>query len=154
MPVLDIKELLTIVDACKDLTKGDRDMDARIHAAVTPGRITWKSLPSGYTMADQKSERANHSLATSQYITKHRGPSPRYTSDLNASHELTMKGPEAVLVKTEEPGYDFILSRTNGGLTVHCRVGNCEEEMFGETPCIAMVRAALFFKAHVLMDDE
>ena len=42
------------------------------------------------------------------------------------------------------PGWDFIIGRTNGGLTVHAQVGP-EEMQFGNTPalalCIATIRA-------------
>jgi hypothetical protein len=43
-------------------------------------------------------------------------------------------------------GYDWILGRTNGGLTVHAEVGN-REQIFAATPALALTAAALRARA-------
>lgn len=60
---------------------------------------------------------------------------PQFTASVDAAIALA----ERVL-----PDHDFIIGKTNGGLTIHAQVGPNEME-FGETPaialCIALLRA-------------
>lgn len=42
----------------------------------------------------------------------------------------------------QEP-YDWILCKTNGGLTIHAQVGNNKDENFANTPAAALAAAAL-----------
>ena len=60
---------------------------------------------------------------------------PAYSTSLDAALALASR----VL-----PGWDFIVGRTNGGLTIHAQVGPGEMQ-FGNTPalalCIAVLRA-------------
>ena len=55
---------------------------------------------------------------------------PAYTASLDAAITLVPKG------------FDWIIARTNGGLTVHAEVGN-REMVFGATPALALTAAAL-----------
>lgn len=60
-------------------------------------------------------------------------PLLRYTAFLDAA---------VALVERVLPGHDFIIARTNGGLTIHARVGGFGEA-YGETPALALLAAML-----------
>jgi hypothetical protein len=62
-----------------------------------------------------------------------RGQAPRYTASLDAALTLV---PE---------GFDWIIGRTNSGLTIHAEVGGRggEYQRFAETPALALCAAAL-----------
>lgn len=58
------------------------------------------------------------------------GTSLPYTASIDAAMTLV---PE---------GFDWIIARANGGLTIHAEVGS-REQVFGETPALALCAAAL-----------
>lgn len=59
-------------------------------------------------------------------------------------HPTTSIDDALTLAERVLPGWDFIVGRTNGGLTIHAQVGPGEMQ-FGNTPalalCIAVLRA-------------
>jgi hypothetical protein len=68
---------------------------------------------------------------------------PNPTTSLDAALALA----ERVL-----PGWDFIVGRTNGGLTIHAQVGPGEMQ-FGNTPALALCIAVLRATATQPSDD-
>ena len=63
--------------------KGSRKLDVKIHC-VLHDRIGHPKLPKGYTMKDLGNKDRNRGLAESQFIHSDRGPSPFYTTSLDA----------------------------------------------------------------------
>lgn len=64
-----------------------------------------------------------------------------YTSSIDAAVELL----ERVLPDGEGGSADWIIGKTNGGMTIHARVGNNPKEHFGETPALALCLAVVRF---------
>lgn len=64
---------------------------------------------------------------------------PRYTSSVDDA---------LVLCNKLIDGHDWLLGKTNDGLTIHAQIGHMEP-VFAETPAMALIRAAL----HVLIKE-
>jgi hypothetical protein len=122
-----MSKLLELAKVCETINVADREIDADIWLAVTPGATRNKT---GYTHA-----------ASGKWcdIDETRGPDhrlitvPRYTSSLSDAASLI---PE---------DFDWILERTNGGLTICARVGHNDQDRsaWGNTPELALCAAAL-----------
>ncbi|MDB5620552.1 hypothetical protein [Tardiphaga sp.] len=124
-------KLLELVTCCEAVSHGDRELDADIWLAVTPGATRNKT---GYTHAasgkwcdiDETRD------ATGRLIVV-----PHYTSSLEAA---------ATLIPDD---FDWVLERTNGGLTICARVGHNDPDRssWGNTPELALTAAALCARA-------
>lgn len=126
-------DLLALAKACSDASVMDRELDARIWLAVTPGATRRKT---GYLH-----------IATNNWqdIDEMRDGShrlvviPHYTSSLDAAATLI------------PDGFDWILERTNDGLTTCARVGHNDPDRssWGNTPALALVAGALQARAEL-----
>ncbi len=121
--------------------EGTRELDAEIHCYVYPNRIIHKNLQKGYTITDSDDPIKNSRLARSDFIHRDRGPSPQYTTSIDSALELL---PEVTgdNVKDGKGPVDWMLAKTNGGMTIHACAGSMEKS-FGETPALALCIAAL-----------
>ena len=61
---------------------------------------------------------------------------------INPPHLTTSIDAALALAERVLPGWDFIVGRTNGGLTIHAQVGPGEMQ-FGNTPALALCIAIL-----------
>ncbi len=131
--------------------KGTRELDVEIHCLVT-NRITNPELPKGYTMKDSGNTIKNNNLARSDFIFKGRGPSPHYTTSIDSALRLL---PEITgdNVKNGKGTVDWMLAKTNGGMTIHACAGSMEKS-FAETPALALCIAALKSREEVEKSGE
>ena len=81
----------TLIAELERATEGSRDLDARIYCMLNE-RIVHSRLPIGYTMKDLGNKHRNMGLAVSQFIHSDRGPSPHYTTSLDAALTLVQEG--------------------------------------------------------------
>jgi hypothetical protein len=133
-----MSELVKLARVCETVNAGDRELDTEIWLAVTPGATRQQS---GYTHT-----------ATGRWCTidETREPSgrlivvPHYTSSLEAA---------ASLIPAD---FDWILERTNGGLTICARVGHNDPDRssWGNTPELALCAGALQARALALTSNE
>lgn len=106
-------ELLALADRCEAASGADKDIDCWIENHLGLARFEPdRPSPIGGGWLDKRIE-----------------PKP-YTASLDAAMTLV---PE---------GYDWIVGRTNGGLTIHAEVGN-REQYFADTPALALCAASL-----------
>ena len=84
-----MKDLITRLE---EATEGSRELDAEIHCAITPGRIVHPKGERGYTQDDLLHEARNTRLAQAQFISRSRGPSPHYTTSIDAALTLVPEG--------------------------------------------------------------
>lgn len=106
-------------------TGPSRELDAEIAVVVNGGEIVWKQTR--YTMEQHPARRYASAQHIGGYGFDH---VPEYTASLDAA--LTLVPDE----------YDWVIGKTNSGLTVYAKVGPNIEE-FADTPALALCIAAL-----------
>lgn len=84
--------LTELIERLEKADAGSRELDAAIHCAIWPERITHPNLAPGMTMRDYGDERTNRQVASAEYIHKDRGPAPHYTTSLDAALTLVPEG--------------------------------------------------------------
>ena len=106
----------TLIERLEAASEASRELDALVYAAITDG--DWSASADGWI---ENSVRAIEATPV--------------TFSLDAALDLA----ERLL-----PGWDFVIARANGGLTIHAQLGSTEHH-FGNTPalalCIAILRA-------------
>ena len=137
----DTQMLDNLINKLAKAEKGTRELDAEIHCQAYPDRITNPNLTKGYTIVDTEDPQRNNSLVRSPYISSRKGPSPHYTTNVGSALQLL---PEITgdNVKHGRDKVDWMLAKTNGGLTIHACAGSMEKS-FAETPALALCIAAL-----------
>lgn len=122
--------LMNLSDRLKAARKGSRLLDAAIYTALYSYRTTHPDLPPGYTMDDQRNKAKNASLANSNFISRARCGSPKYTTDMGDAHALI------------DPKWDYSLMRLDSGITVFCRIGTMDQVVASDD-CLAVCAAVL-----------
>ena len=132
----DKDALIELAKRCEAATGPDRELDGAIdrlfHRRPVNGDYDedegciWRECD-GYSGLCVRSD----GFARNSFCAKD------YTASLDAAMTLV---PE---------GFDWIIGRTNGGLTIHAEVGGRGDEFqrFGETPALALCAAALRARA-------
>jgi hypothetical protein len=118
-------KLIELADRCEKATGPDRELDAQIWLASEPR--TEGAVPDENCAGWVRRDGWAFGCAKA----------PDYTASLDAAMTLV---PE---------GYDWVIGRTNGGLTIHAEVGGRGDEYmrFGSTPALALCAAALRARA-------
>lgn len=91
-----------LLERLETAKEGSRELDAAIEC-VARKRIVHGALPAGFTMDDQGSALANSRLAQAHYITRSRGPAPRYTVSLDAALMLVPEGFSKEITESAAP---------------------------------------------------
>lgn len=88
----------------------------------------------GASGPDREIDRAVYNIAVPR--DEQRIIAPLYTASLDAV---------VALVERKLPGWDWIIGKTNGGLTIHAQLGpeSLGYICFGETPALALLAALL-----------
>ncbi len=148
----EMQMLNDLIDKLVEAKEGTRELDAEIHCYVHPQRTITPKLQKGYTIMDTGDPQRNSSLARSPYLSGRRGPSPQYTTSIDAALRLL---PEITgdNVKNGKGTVDWMLAKTNGGMTIHACAGSMEKS-FGETPALALCIAALKSREEVEKSGE
>jgi hypothetical protein len=120
-------ELMKLSFICEKLDAPDREVDTTIWLAVTSG-ATRRQTGYTHTASGKWCDIDETRDASGRLIIV-----PRYTSSLDAA---------ASLIPSD---FDWILERTNGGLTICARVGHNDPDRssWGNTPALALCTAAL-----------
>lgn len=121
--------LLELAKACSDAAFADRVVDARI-ACVLDNREVF-SVEDGVVLGRNKN--APHDICVVNWA-------PHYTASLDAAVSLV------------PDGFDWILERTNDGLTIGARVGHNDPDRhsWGNNPVLALAAGALQARAELL----
>src|SRR5690349_6569162 len=93
------EELVLVAKRLMFAREGNRALDVVVHLVLYRNRIAPEALEHGYTMDDQGDSVKNSRLARSQYITKERGPSPHYSTNLQTAFRMI------------DPAWDFSIAR-------------------------------------------
>lgn len=117
----------TLYQALLHAREPSRELDCRIAVEIggffeLPPRFEGDKVGYGYTRDDGTPIHPGH--GGYQLV-------PHYTSSTDDAFRLLDK---------MYPGWDWILGKTNDGLTIHFNLGNMFEA-FGETPALAVVAA-------------
>lgn len=112
----------TLIKQVSDAAFASRDLDAAILKAIDPNVIATYQGTGHSDYATQKFKGSCRSIDI-----------PHYTSSLDAAASLI------------PDGFDWILERTNGGLTISARVGHDDPDRssWGNSPALALCAAAL-----------
>lgn len=134
----DAATLLALAERVEALTGPDREVDAEIACAlrIGPNLPDWALRWDG----DWTPTIAGHAVL--RHLDDSPGPSFKsreYTTSLDAAMTLV---PE---------NFDWVIARTNGGLTVYAQCGD-GEQWFAATPALALTAAAL--RAHAAIAGE
>lgn len=113
---------MTLIDRLSNLDGPDRRIDEEIKAwSMNARKLCVRDVGEIYVMGDECAERV--------FLN----PIEPFTASVDAAIALA----ERVL-----PDHDFIIGKTNCGLTIHAQVGTNEME-FGANPAIALCIAIL-----------
>jgi hypothetical protein len=134
----DMGALLALAERCEQATGPDRDLDALIRCAVfaPQGAFVRRSPINGAWCIYEIS-----------YGGKERSWEPRGLSREARVGAFTASLDAAMTLVPE--GFDWLIGRTNDGLTIHAEVGGRGDEFmrFGNTPALALCAAALRARA-------
>ena len=133
-----------LIERLEKADAGSRELDAAIHCAIWPERITHPNLAPGMTMRDYGDERTNRQVASAEYIHKDRGPAPRYTTSLDAALTLVPEGWDWDIGVCAGDAEAFLTMPGNGFLS-----DRGDTEIYGrhKAPALALVIAALNARA-------
>jgi hypothetical protein len=116
-----------LITRLEEAAEGSRELDAAIWYAVHEPDVDYPGIRT------EQTEQGPREVLTCELGSKWADDVGHVTTSLDAALALA----ERVL-----PGWDFIVGRTNGGLTIHAQVGPGEMQ-FGNTPALALCAAIL-----------
>lgn len=114
-----------IIDRLGNAQGRDRELDAAIAVAVDGFHEfppAWEGGPLNYAYYEADGTMMLPGNGGDQLV-------PKYTASIDAA---------LALVERLLPGFDWILGRTNDGLTIHCQLGGPFMH-FGATPALAVL---------------
>ena len=128
---MDKQKLLELAERVEGLSGACREVDAAVVTALFPDAQVGE-----YCGYEDIVFHAAPLVANKEFL-------PFFTASIDSAMTLV---PE---------GYDWVIGRTNGGLTIHAEVGGRGDEYmrFGETPALALTAASLRAKAAMIEDE-
>ena len=117
-----------LITRLEEAAEGSQSLDAEICIALQYGGLNSEGGRNVRTDADWEGDLL-FEIGTEECCC----PIPPVTTSLDAA---------LALAEPALPGWDFIVGRTNGGLTIHAQVGPGEMQ-FGNTPALALCIAIL-----------
>lgn len=137
------QQLLELAERVERLTQSERAVDAEIACLIGKplgdidhwlhaADIQWEPTVNGWYLPILPDGSRGSAYASMEY-----------TASLDSAMTLV---PE---------GYDWVIGRTNGGLTIHAEVGGRGDEymVFATTPALALTAASLRAKAAMIEDE-